>query len=72
MKVLATALGTALAAGLYAIGWLIGIVAVAVKWCWSAVMVGYADAHRLALTRRERVHAPAELRPIPTSPGKAA
>lgn len=41
-------LATALAALLYALGWLAGVVAVVVRWIWSALAVGWDDAHRLA------------------------
>jgi hypothetical protein len=41
-------LATVLAAALYAIGWVAGVVAVALRWLWSALAVGWDDAHRLA------------------------
>jgi hypothetical protein len=67
MKVLATAL----AGILYAIGWLAGIIAVAVKWLWSAIAVGWDDAHTFA--RRDRTPAPSpELRSVPPWPAERA
>jgi hypothetical protein len=61
-------LATCLALVLYVIGWVAGIVAVAVRWVWSAVAVGWDDAH--ALTRREppRPH----LRPVPAWPAEGS
>lgn len=47
-------LATVLAALLYAIGWVAGIVAVALSWLWSALAVGWDDAHRLAVPRPQR------------------
>lgn len=35
-----------LAAPLYALGWLVGIVVVAVLWLFAAVAVGFADAKK--------------------------
>lgn len=35
-----------LAAPLYALGWLVGILAVAVLWLFAAVAVGFADAKK--------------------------
>lgn len=37
-------LQTALAAVLYALGWLAGKVSLAAGWCWSAIAVGWDDA----------------------------
>lgn len=47
-------LATLLAAVLYGIGWVAGIVAVALAWLWSALAVGWDDAHRLAVHGRQR------------------
>lgn len=62
-------LATALAAVLYAIGWAVGIIAVMIEWGWSAVQVGWDEAHRI---NTRRVHAVPEPVKIPTSPGRAA
>lgn len=40
-----------LAAPLYALGWLVGIIVVAVLWLFAAVAVGFADAKK---SRRPR------------------
>ena len=56
---------TILAALLYALGWVAGIVHVALRWLWSAAAVGWDDAHR------PRVHAPPE-RPVPAWPAERA
>lgn len=37
---------TCVAALLYAIGWVAGLVAVALLWCWSGMAVGWDDAHQ--------------------------
>jgi hypothetical protein len=47
-------LATVLAAVLYAIGWVAGVVAVALRWLWSALAVGWDDAHRLVARSRQR------------------
>lgn len=39
---------TALAAVLYAIGWIAGKVHVTWRWIWSALAVGWDDAHRVS------------------------
>ena len=59
---------TVLAAVLYAVGWVVGIVAVGVKWAWSALGVGWDDAHRVA----QRPPTPEErpLRPVPPWPAE--
>lgn len=44
---------TAVAALLYVLGWLAGLAAVVVLWCWSATAVGWDDARRLAQPRDE-------------------
>ncbi len=35
---------TALAAVMYALGWVAGKVALVAVWCWSAVLVGWDEA----------------------------
>lgn len=44
---------TALAAVLYALGWVAGKVALAAGWCWSALAVGWDEARRPPLPRNE-------------------
>lgn len=64
-------LATVLAALLYGLGWLAGVVSVALRWVWSAVQVGWDDAHRLA----QPAGKPAEPRvvpPYPAPPARAA
>ncbi len=51
-----------IAALLFAIGWLAGLVAVAVIWCWSALAVGWNEARRLG--RRSEVGAAPDRRPL--------
>lgn len=38
---------TVVAALLYGLGWVVGLLAVAVLWCWSMAAVGWDDARRL-------------------------
>jgi uncharacterized membrane protein YciS (DUF1049 family) len=47
-------LAVALAAVLYAIGWLAGWVHLALLWLWSALAVGWDDAHRIGARRAQR------------------
>lgn len=44
-------LATVLAALLYGVGWVAGVVAVGLTWLWSAMAVGWDDAHRLGQQR---------------------
>jgi len=61
-------LATVLAVLLYALGWTAGVVAVALRWLWSAMAVGWDDAHRLAARARQR---PAEEpAPVPAWPAE--
>lgn len=61
-------LATALAAVLYMIGWIVGVVAVAVAWAWSAIAVGWDDAHALSVPHPDQP----ELRPVPAWPAERA
>lgn len=45
-------LAIALAVVLYVLGWLAGWVHVALRWLWSALAVGWDDAHRQAAQPR--------------------
>lgn len=38
---------TTIAAVLYALGWLAGLVSLLVVWCWTALAVGWDDARTL-------------------------
>jgi hypothetical protein len=66
-------LATVLAALLYALGWVAGIAAVALAWLWSAMAVGWDDAHRLAARGRQRpVEGEVEVPPWPAERPRAA
>ena len=50
---------TLLAAVLFAVGWVAGVVWVVLVWCWSALAVGFDEAQKLRGRRdRDRVEAP--------------
>lgn len=51
---------TVIAAVLYALGWLVGVVSLLVVWCWLALAVGWDDGRKLG--RREQRRAPVSAR----------
>lgn len=57
------ALLVCIAALLYVLGWLAGLVAVVVLWCWSAAAVGWDDAWAIGSRRAGARLEQAERRP---------